>query len=513
MSQNPLANLRRRQPRERATFPDERYRRLALDPAADRALGLFAEAAREVYRAQAVVLGEQRIVDPPVVAAILDAVARAEPSPDALPQHPLSALEQAIVAASSPALLQGSAPEEVLLASGRLALRERVLRLSDALLALREALQALATAHLTTLVLATANGQVVQPTTLGHYLAGQLPPLARASERLRESFERVNVSPLGAVSGTGTAMPLRPGRLAELLGFDRAAESTFDALAAADALVEPALVVAMLAGELNRFVADLQFWARDDVGLLTPGEGFIHAPGAQPQRRDPVVLDWLRAQLAALLVAPTALLTLGGQRAMLGGQASLLALLDGVLTTLDDATTVVEVLAAVVAGSQVNRALFAHRSHRGFATASELADLLTVDFRLPRDEAYRLTEQVVIEWSEQGGEATNLTPDIIDRVALRVVGREIGIEPELLAKCLAPKRVIERRSGTGGPAPSAVSAALDRETFSARRDRGWLDDTHARLAAARDALHRRADEIVAEPEAVLRRPESRDAAE
>ncbi len=117
---------------------------------------------------------------------------------------------------------------------------------------------------------------------------------------------------------------------------------------------------------------------------------------------------------------------------------------------------------------------------------------------------------MVLEWSEQGGEATTLTSEYIDEVALRVVGREVGIEPEMLAKCLSPKRFVERRDVPGGPAPSAVTAQLDRATFAVNHDSGWRRERRESLAAARERLDARCAELVAGPAQALRRPEAGD---
>jgi argininosuccinate lyase len=258
----------------------------------------------------------------------------------------------------------------------RIVLRERLLSFADVVLELREATAQVASANLTTLLLATANGQVVGPTSLGHYLVGQIAPLERTSERLRGAFDRMNQSPLGAVSGLSTAMPVRRGRAAELLGFEGIVASTFDAIAGADVLVEPLSIASLAALESSRLVADLSFWARDDVGLMTPGDEFVHAPDVQPQRRDPLVLDHLRVRLAELAAAPGALVALQIGRQMLGGDATQFATFFDIERQLAAAVETYRLLAAVLRTAVVNRSLFAHRAHRGFSTSSELADLL-----------------------------------------------------------------------------------------------------------------------------------------
>ncbi|MGH9176864.1 MAG: hypothetical protein ACRD1H_21020, partial [Vicinamibacterales bacterium] len=290
-----------------------------------------------------------------------------------------------------------------------------------------------------------------------------------------------------------------------LLGFDGLVESTFDAIAGGDLLAEVAGIVAMAATELTRLIADLSHWARDDVGTMAPSDAYVHRHDGLPQRRDPLVLDHLRVRLLQISSVPQRLLSLLTGRPMLGGEATAFAAVVLVTDQLIEAQAAFRLIGTMLETAEVDRALFAHRSNRGFATSSELTDLLSIDFEMDRDEAVALVERIVVEATEAGGEATTLRTEQIDEIALRVRGQEVGIEPEMLAKVLSPKRFVERRDHPGGPAPSAVRQSLEREAFAVRRDEEWLRAKRDGLAAAAESLRSRADEIASDPDAVIRR--------
>jgi argininosuccinate lyase len=508
MSQDPLARLRRNrtaEPRARREFPEPEYLRTVLAPMVERAERVLAPATLDMLRAHIVALAESRSIEPATAARALGAL-------DVLPddvakavRHPLSRVEAQVVEVAGADTFLGRSREETALAAMRAVLRDLTLDAAEGVIELREQLADVARAHLTTLLPATANGQSVQPTTLGHYLVAQIGPLARTCERLREAYQRLNRSPLGASAGMSTAVPLNRSRLAELAGFEGLIDNTFDAIAAGDVLAELAHVASLGAHEMSRFVNDLSYWARDDVGTMAPADEYLHAHNDLPQRRDPLVLDHLRSGLASIASAPATISALLNGRSMLGGEASVYSVFFAVHDTLASFGELVRLLAAVIGSAEVNRALLANRANRGFATSSELADLLTIDFKIPRSIAVAIVEQVVIQTMQAGGDATTLTPEIIDQVALRIHGSEIGIEPELLAKCLAPKQFVERRDATGAPAPRAVRASLEREQFSARRDRGWVEERRGANAAARVALLERSSAIAADPMAALQR--------
>jgi argininosuccinate lyase len=421
------------------------------------------------------------------VRALLGNIEPASQASDHL--HALRALERQATAPAASALRLATAPEEVLATAARMAARAVVLDLHDRLLGLRDHLAALAGQHLQTLVVITANGQSVQPTSLAHYLLAVIGPLSRATQRLQEAFARVNQSPMGAVAGVASALPVARERAAELLGFDGLVENTLDAVAATDWIEESAGVIAAIGSTLAGLLTDLRLWARDDIGLVVPDDAFVHRGVGQPQRVDPAVLDHLHARVADLTALSAGFVPLLAQRSMLGGEASRLAAVRKFVDAANLAEDVLELCGSVVARAEVNRAMFANRTNRGFATSSELAELLAIDLKLPVDQAYRIAERVVVEALQSALDATTLRTELIDRIALQTIGRELGIEPELLSRCLSPKRFIERRDVLGGPAPVAVSDSLDREAISSRQARAWESDARGRIAAARARLH------------------------
>jgi argininosuccinate lyase len=499
MSQYALDTLKRRAPRpaapEARVYPDERYAGVVLQPQAEYVATTLVPALRDVFLALAVQLAEQRILDADAASVALRAAEQA------------TSLDP-----PAPGLRLASGREERLAASTRLVVRERLLVFMERVLELRAALTALAGAHLTTTLLATANGQTVQPTTLGHYLAAQLGPLTRTQQRLREAFARLNRSPLGAASGMSTAMPLRRERAAALLGFDGPLENTFDALAAGDVTSEPLALLALVAVETTRLVNDLAYWARDDVAVLTPGPEFTLRGADQPQRREPRVLSDLLVRLAGHASAFGSVNAVLAGRQALGDEATALAQFTRVEQELEAASDTYALLTRVIETTEVDRAGFAARANRGFATSSELADLFAIDCKLTPEEAQRLAERVVSEATEAGIDATTLKPELIDQVALRELGRELGIEPEMLSRCLAPKRFLERRAALGGPAPAAVRAALERESFAARQDAAWLRERRQQIADACSALRARRDEILEDPSSAWRtRPRAEQA--
>lgn len=486
MSQNPLEKLRRRPVPERRTFPDPEYAETVLRPMADVATRLLEQPAVRVHRARIIDLVEVRSLPQADGVAALAALDELSGGESTL-HHPLDHIEQALEGVGGSALL-GSAPEEISVAAMRMVLRERLVEALETLLELRATLTTLAQGHLHTLMTITSIGQMVQPTTLAHYLTGYFGPLGRATERYKEAFARLNRSPLGSVSGVASAVPVRRERVSSLLGFDGLLAHTFDALASSDTEFELVAIVAGTATELQRLVADLSEWARDDTGTVVPGEEFVHQGTAQPQRRDPLVLDHLRVRFSEDAASLGRLGAILAGRAMMTGTATRFETFRVVETTLTEASEHLRLLSRVLSTLEVNRALAANRAHRGFATSSELADLLAVDGGLPRTEAYALANRIATEAMILNLGGMTLDTKLVDKLALEVIGREVGIEPETLGTCLSVKRFIERREVVGGPAPSAVNDTIEREELARQRVTTWVETRRSSLDEAQQSL-------------------------
>ncbi|MDQ3167953.1 MAG: hypothetical protein M3P94_04810, partial [Chloroflexota bacterium] len=175
-----------------------------------------------------------------------------------------------------------------------------------------------------------------------------------------------------------------------------------------------------------------------------------------------------------------------------------IALLDEVVgpTTSAVAGTVelLDTFAALVPTVVFNRALLANRAGKGHTTSGDLAVLLIEQESLEPVAAQQIADGVIRRARAEGLEASAITSDIIDAVALLVIGRELGIEVEEISRYLAPRRYLARRTATGGPETAATRAALDRDRLRLEEDMRWLEETAARLRAVDGRL----DTLVAE---------------
>ncbi len=370
----------------------------------------------------------------------------------------------------------------------RWVVRERALNLLHAISALRARVLALARDHVDTLMPGYTHTQPAQPTTLAHYLGAVAAFLERDTARVQSAYARVNLSPLGAVAFTTTGFPIDRAWVADLLGFEAPVENSYDAVGGADYQTEMAGVVQTAAGELSRFVTDLLFWATQEAGALRIGDEFVQISSIMPQKRNPVVLEHVRTQLGYLYADAQAVFTLH-HNAPLGDVNDVEdPVYRPLFRMMDYAMGVYELLDALLASATWNVEHLAARAAEGFTTATELADTLVREARLPFRVAHRVVAQVVRDAQAQHLAPHDLRAMQLDAAAQRVLGHPLGLSDEIVCQALEARHFVEIRAILGGPAPKVMSAVIARQSEQLERDVTWQTERLAHLTQAQERL-------------------------
>ncbi|MBW7885539.1 MAG: argininosuccinate lyase [Caldilineaceae bacterium] len=371
-------------------------------------------------------------------------------------------------------------------ALARMALRDRLVDLADRLLALREAVLAQARRHLNTLMPGYTHTQPAQPVTFAHYLAGVLSFLAKDQARLTGAYANMNESPLGAAALTGTGFAIDRQRVAALLGFDAVIASTQHSIGAGDNLTDTAFAIQSLAVGLSRVTHDLLVRATQEANALHIHDSFIQISSIMPQKRNPVVLEHLRARLSrALGYAQTVVVQC--HNIPYGDTQDIEdEILPPLMHALDAIQECLELYTAFFATLELNEEHLRSRAGEGFTTATELADMLVREAQLPFRLAHKVVAGTVQDAVRAGVASSSLTLSMLQSAAERVLGEPIPLTEGQFRRALDPQHFVEVRDGLGGVAPQATEALLVAQSTQLTHDKTWLADARARLAAAEE---------------------------
>ena len=361
-------------------------------------------------------------------------------------------------------------------AMARLALRRKLLDVHLCLERLRQTLLRRIEEHVETLMPGHTHTQPAQPTTLGHFLAATAEALERDTVRVQAAFARTNRGPLGAAALTTTGFPIDRELTARLLGFDDVVINSYDAIGGVDYALESLAALTTCALGLARLVHELLLWATREYGTLQIDDSFIQISSIMPQKRNPVVLEHLRARVGWVLgSAATAQTLVHG--AAFGDTVDVEdELYEPLFQTFEYSVDFLRLAEAALATCQFDREKLAARATQGFTTATEIADALVRHRGLSFRQAHRVASAIV---RRSSGEPSAVTITLVAEAALEALGPELGgtveLTSEQLQVALDPWAFVRSRTISGGPAPETVLAHVEQMRETVRRDVAWRE--------------------------------------
>jgi argininosuccinate lyase len=487
------------------TFPHPEYSRVVLQPAYSDANAYLFEHMLAAHEAHSLMLVECGIISSENAHAITDAVATIRANIAAGGKQALAyipGVEDLFFRTESRIIELAGADfggnlqiarsrNDLGHALERMAARQWLLDLHADLLQLRQATLTLAQKHLHTIMPGYTHTQPAQPVTFAHYLAGVLAFLSKDQQRIAAAYANMNESPLGAAAFTGTGYPIDRARVAELLGFGVVIPSTQHSIGAGDHFTDMAFAMQGVAIGLGRVTHDLLVRAAFEFNAIRIDDSFIQISSIMPQKRNPVVLEHLRARLSrALGYAQGVVLQIHG---IPYGDTQdiedeiMPPLANGVVALRECLT----LYAVVFDTLTINEAHVREQAGAGFTTATELADTLAREKGLPFRRAHHIASTLVRQSLVDGVTYDRIDIERLQSAARTVLGQEVDIDAATLQRALDTEHFVDVRSGLGGVAAQSTAALLEDASASIASDELWLHEQISALANA-ETLRREA---------------------
>ena len=229
-------------------------------------------------------------------------------------------------------------------------------------------------------------------------------------------------------------------------------------------------------------------WATREFGVLHIDPAFLQISSIMPQKRNPVVLEHLRARIGWVLGDAHTAATLVHSAALGDTVDAEDEFYEPVFRTFGHALGVLRLLEAALATCQFDVERLAERAADGFTTATELADTLVRRGGLSFRQAHRVAAMVV---QLSGADPGRVDAELVARAAQQVLGQPVHLDPADLRTALDPWCFVEQRTIPGGPAPAAMQAHLEQLRQRLAVDIAWREARQAQIEAARVERQRR----------------------
>ncbi len=454
-----------------------------------------------INKASIVMLDETGLVPPELAGRIARGIARVLAN-DREGPPPRSAdyldYEPRLIAAAGPdasRLHTGRSRQDIAGTIARMNLRDGLLREGMALVSARERLVALAERHRDTIVPAYTHGVQAQPTTFAHYLLALCAALTRATERLRQAYVRVNLSPLGTAALATSSFPLDRPRLAALLGFDGLLENAYDAnhLAPVDCALDVASALAIAAVQIGQFAQDLHaHYAAPSPWCLLGASALTGSSSIMPQKRNPAAIEQLRAQASMLL----------------GDMQTVFLVSHNVRTGMFDYRSydpvpctrplqVLTLLGEIVDGLVVDPARALDEVRADYSTTTEIADALLQRAEIPFRIGHHFASKLTDHGRSRGLRLHEITYAEVARIYAHETQQNFPLAEHAYREVISPEYMVAGRRGRGGPQPAEVERMLGDEQAAAATDRHGFEAGSAALARADTMLEAAFQTLVA----------------
>ncbi len=329
----------------------------------------------------------------------------------------------------------------------RLWVRDQIDGIDEALAGVQTALAGKAEAHAATVMPGFTHLQPAQPVTFGHHLLAYVEMIGRDRGRFADARKRLNESPLGSAALAGTSFPIDRHMTAEALGFDRPMANSLDGVSDRDFALETLAAASISAIHVSRLAEEIVIWMTPQFGFVKLSDRFTTGSSIMPQKRNPDAAELSRAKVGRILGAFQSLavvmkgLPLAYSKDMQEDK-------EATFDALESFKLVIAAMAGMVADLEPVPEAMRAAAGRGYSTATDLADWLVRELKMPFRDAHHVTGSIVKLAEDKGIDLAALPLADMQEIESRITKAVFSV--------LSVENSVKSRVSYGGTAPQNV---------------------------------------------------------
>jgi argininosuccinate lyase len=324
----------------------------------------------------------------------------------------------------------------------------------DALYGLMRTLVVKADAHFDWIMPGFTHLQTAQPITLGHHLLAYVEMLNRDRSRFMMAIANLDVSPLGSAALAGTPYPIDRDQTSTAMGFRAPMQNSLDGVSSRDFAMEALNSLAISAVHLSRLAEEIVLWTSAHFRFARLSDQWSTGSSIMPQKRNPDAAELIRAKAAKIasnancLMMIVKALPLAYAKDLQDDKALTFESFDAFMLCVGAMTGMIETMI-------FNRETMRKAATFGYSTATDLADWLVMELKMPFREAHHVTGAVV-KAAENAGveELCDLPLAVFQQIEPRITNDAIAR--------LSVEASVAARTSLGGTAPIRVCEQISR---------------------------------------------------
>ena len=244
-----------------------------------------------------------------------------------------------------------------------------------------------------------------QPVSFAHYLLAYFEMLKRDRKRFNNNLNLLDESPLGVAALSGTSYNIDRFYTSKKLGFKQPTSNSIDTVSDRDFAIDFLYACAVCAMHLSRLAEDFIILNSDAYKLIDFNDKMLTGSSIMPQKKNPDPAELIRGRTGINYGKLNSMLTI-----MKGLPISYFKdLQDDKSLVFDGFDTLKDTLSLsseLIKNLKPNKKRMFNMANSGFTTATDFADYLVMQKKIPFRESYNISSKLV-NYAEKKGKNLN----------------------------------------------------------------------------------------------------------
>ncbi len=293
--------------------------------------------------------------------------------------------------------------------------------------------------------------QRAQPITFAHHIMAYVEMLIRDIDRLKETYKRTNVLPLGSCALAGTTYNIDRNLVKELLDFDDITKNSLDGVSDRDFAIELASNISIIMMHLSRLSEEIILWCSWEFKFIELDDAFSTGSSIMPQKKNPDITELIRGKTGRTYGNLMTLLTMM-KGTPLAYNKDMQEDKEAIFDSIDTVKNCIKTITPMLDTMKVLKENMRKAAMKGFINATDCADYL-VKKGMPFRKAYKIIGEIVSYCIEND--------KTLEEMEIEEYKKYDESFDKDIYEAISLEKCVMKRDVAGGPAPTRVMKRIE----------------------------------------------------
>ena len=333
----------------------------------------------------------------------------------------------------------------------RLYLKKEIRNIMDRLIYLEDVILEKAEKYAESLTVGFTHIQHAQPITVGFIFMAYFQMFKRDIQRLQDTYDRMNLNPLGACALAGTTLNTDRYLTSELLGFAGPTENAMDSVSDRDYSLEFLSDASISMMHLSRWAEEFVWWNSSEFSYIAIDDSYCTGSSIMPQKKNPDMAELLRGKVGRVYGDLMQLLTVM-KGTPLAYNKDFQEDKESLFDAIDTWKVSIQIFANMLEKTEFRVDEIQKQFSKGFLNATDIAEHFAKQ-GIPFREAHSIVGRMVKQCEIKGCDFEDLTEEELQAIDSRVTKESLGD--------ISMEACVDARMSYGGTAPAEVRRQIE----------------------------------------------------